>query len=44
LSDDEKQEIADYINGKRTKPWMLNPTNLKYIIDNNLLKKQGENV
>ena len=34
LSDDEKQQIKDYRNGARTKTWMLNPTNLKYIVDN----------
>lgn len=36
LTDEQKQEIEDYKNGKRTKTWMLNPTNLKYIIDNGL--------
>ena len=34
LSDEEKQQIKDYRNGARTKKWMLNPTNLKYIVDN----------
>ena len=36
LTDEEKQQIADYRNGKRTKTWMLNPTNLKYIADHDL--------
>lgn len=35
LSDEEKQQVSDYRNGMRTKQWMLNPTNLKYIVDNN---------
>lgn len=35
LSDEEKQQVSDYRNGIRTKQWMLNPTNLKYIVDNN---------
>ena len=38
LTDEEKQQISDYRNGKRTKTWMLNPTNLKYIADNNLIE------
>ena len=36
LSDIEKQDIIDYKNGKRTKQWMFNPTNLKFIVDHNL--------
>jgi len=38
LSDEEKQEISDYKNGKRTKQWMINPTNLRFIADNNLME------
>jgi hypothetical protein len=38
LSDEEKQDISDYKNGKRTKNWMLNPTNLRFIVDNNLME------
>ena len=37
LSDDEKQDIIDYKNGKLTRQWMYNPTNLKFIVDNNLM-------
>ena len=37
LSDEEKQDISDYKNGKRTKQWMMNPTNLRFIADHNLL-------
>ena len=37
LSDDEKQDIIDYKNGKMTRQWMYNPTNLKFIVDNNLM-------
>ena len=36
LSEEMKQQVEDYKSGKRTKTWMLNPNNLKYIIDNNL--------
>ena len=38
LSDAEKQDIADYKNGKRTKQWMINPSNLKFIVDNLLIE------
>ena len=34
LSEEEKQQIKDYRNGARTKQWMLNPSNLKFIVDN----------
>ena len=37
LSDDERQQILDYRNGKRTKQWMFNPTDLRFIVDNNLV-------
>ena len=35
LSEEEKQQIKDYRNGARTKQWMLNPSNLKFIVENN---------
>ena len=38
LSEEEKQEISDYKNGKRTKQWMMNPTNLRFIADHNLME------
>ena len=38
LSDDETQDISDYKSGKRTKQWMFNPTNLRFIVDNNLIE------
>ena len=38
LTDEEKQDILDYKNGKRTKQWMLNPTNLRFIVDNDLIE------
>lgn len=40
LSDEEKKEIIDYRNGKKTKAWMRNPTNLRFIVDNNLIDKE----
>ena len=38
LSEEEKQEISDYKNGKRTKTWMMSPTNLRFIADHNLME------
>lgn len=38
LSDEEKQDLSDYKNGKRTKTWMMNPTNLRFIADHNLME------
>lgn len=38
LSDEMKKQVSDYINGARNKAWMINRNNLKYIIDNNLIK------
>ncbi len=37
LSDEERQQVEDYKNGAQTMAWMLNPSNLKYIIDNHLV-------
>ncbi len=36
LSQDEIEQINEYKNGAKTKTWMLNRCNLKYIVDNNL--------
>jgi hypothetical protein len=38
LTDVQKKQVVDYRNGDRSKAWMLNRNNLKYIIDNNLVK------
>ena len=37
LSDVMKQDVESYKQGDRSKSWMINPSNLKYIIDNNLI-------
>lgn len=37
LSDGIKQDIERYKRGDRSKAWMINPSNLKYIIDNDIL-------
>ena len=37
LSADEKQQAVDYISGSRKKKWMLNRSNLRYIIDNGII-------
>lgn len=37
LSEEMKQQVADYRQGTRNKTWMLNRCNLKYIIDNNIV-------
>lgn len=37
LSDEVKEQVAQYRNGARNKTWMMNRCNLKYIVDNNLL-------
>ena len=34
LSDEYKRQVTDYKNGDRSKPWMINRSNLKYIVDN----------
>ena len=36
LSDEMKIEVKEYIKGDRSKKWMINRNNLKYIIDNEL--------
>lgn len=36
LSDEMKIEVKEYIKGDRSKKWMINRNNLKYIIDNKL--------
>ena len=36
LSDECKEQVIQYQNGARSKSWMLNRCNLKYIVDNNL--------
>ncbi len=36
LSEENKCQVVDYKNGDRSKPWMINRSNLKYIIDNEL--------
>ncbi|MBQ5312010.1 MAG: hypothetical protein ILP19_08245 [Oscillospiraceae bacterium] len=36
LSDDMKKQAEDYRNGIRNKTWMLNRSNLRFIIDNDL--------
>ena len=38
LSDEFKQQVNEYKNGARNKTWMINRCNLKYIIDNDLIK------
>ena len=38
LTNDEKEQVAQYQNGARNKPWMINRCNLKYIADNNLFQ------
>lgn len=38
LTNEEKEQIAQYQNGARNKPWMINRCNLKYIADNNLFQ------
>lgn len=36
LSDEMKLEVKEYIKGDRSKKWMINRNNLKYIIDHEL--------
>ena len=36
LSNEYKRQVADYKNGDRSKSWMINRSNLKYIVDNGL--------
>ena len=37
LSDDMRQQVLAYQNGARNSVWMINRSNLKYIVDNNLI-------
>ena len=37
LSDDMRQQVLAYQNGARNSFWMINRSNLKYIVDNNLM-------
>lgn len=37
LDDNWKQQMKDYKQGDRSKNWMINPSNLKYILDNDLI-------
>ena len=37
LSDEMKRQVSDYKNGIKNMPWMINRSNLKYIVDNNLI-------
>ncbi|MCR5103140.1 MAG: hypothetical protein K6B68_01615 [Eubacterium sp.] len=38
LTDIQRSQVIDYRNGDRSKAWMLNRNNLKYILDNNLVE------
>lgn len=38
LSDDMITQIDEYKKGARNKTWMLNRNNIKYIVDNDLIK------
>lgn len=38
LSDEMRRQVLEYKNGSRNKAWMLSRSNLKYIIDNDLIK------
>ncbi len=37
LSDDMRRQVLAYQNGARNSSWMLNRSNLKYIVDHNLI-------
>ena len=39
ISDEMKRQVSEYKNGARNKTWMINRCNLKYIIDNDLVKR-----
>ncbi|MBQ9542347.1 hypothetical protein, partial [Ruminococcus sp.] len=34
LSDSDKQQIVDYKKGVRNKSWMLNRSNMRFVVDN----------
>ena len=38
LSDDMRQQVLAYQNGARNSFWMINRSNLKYIVDNDLIR------
>ncbi len=38
LSDELKEQVAQYQTGARNKKWMLNRCNLKYIVDNDIFQ------
>ncbi len=38
FSDEMKRQALEYKNGARNKAWMINRDNLRYMIDNNLIK------
>lgn len=38
ISGEMRQQVLEYKNGARNKAWMINRGNLKYIIDNDLIK------
>lgn len=40
LSDEVKEQVVQYQNGARNKSWMLNRCNLKYIVDNDIFKRE----
>lgn len=37
LNDNLRQQVNDYKQGDRSNMWMINPNNLKYIVDNGLV-------
>lgn len=39
LSDEMKRQVSDYKNGIINRDWMINRSNLKFIVDNNLIKE-----
>lgn len=39
LSEEMKRQVSDYKNGIKNRDWMINRSNLKYIVDNNLIKE-----
>ena len=38
ISDEMRRQALEYKNGARNKAWMINRGNLKYVIDNDLIK------
>lgn len=38
ISDEMKRQALEYKNGARNKAWMINRSNLRYMIDNDLIK------